>query len=249
MKEHRMRRWVLLALFSGLFIAVISSTELWETTLRFLFPQESQVLHPRASLIVLVMEHLSLVAISSSLTILIGLPIGIWVTRPGGRNFLPLVTDLTSFGQTFPPVAVLALAVPMLGFGLPPTIAALFLYGLLPVVRNTIAGLSAVPPGSLETAYGMGMSQWQALFRVEIPLSARIILAGVRTSVVINIGTAMIGAVIGAGGLGSPIIAGLVQDNLAFILEGAIPAAMLAILADQLLANIEGSFAYPGQSP
>lgn len=249
MKEHRMRRWVLLALFGGLFIAVISSTELWETTLRFLFPQESQVLHPRASLIVLVMEHLSLVAISSSLTILIGLPIGIWVTRPGGRNFLPLVTDLTSFGQTFPPVAVLALAVPMLGFGLPPTIAALFLYGLLPVVRNTIAGLSAVPPGSLETAYGMGMSQWQALFRVEIPLSARIILAGVRTSVVINIGTAMIGAVIGAGGLGSPIIAGLVQDNLAFILEGAIPAAMLAVLADQLLANIEGSFAYPGQSP
>ncbi len=249
MKEHRMRRWVLLALFSGLFIAVISSTGLWETTLRFLFPQESQVLHPRASLIVLVMEHLSLVAISSSLTILIGLPIGIWVTRPGGRNFLPLVTDLTSFGQTFPPVAVLALAVPMLGFGLPPTIAALFLYGLLPVVRNTIAGLSAVPPGSLETAYGMGMSQWQALFRVEIPLSARIILAGVRTSVVINIGTAMIGAVIGAGGLGSPIIAGLVQDNLAFILEGAVPAAMLAILADQLLANIEGSFAYPGQSP
>jgi osmoprotectant transport system permease protein len=244
-----MRRWVLLALFGGLFIAVISSTELWETTLRFLFPQESQVLHPRASLIVLVMEHLSLVAISSSLTILIGLPIGIWVTRPGGRNFLPLVTDLTSFGQTFPPVAVLALAVPMLGFGLPPTIAALFLYGLLPVVRNTIAGLSAVPPGSLETAYGMGMSQWQALFRVEIPLSARIILAGVRTSVVINIGTAMIGAVIGAGGLGSPIIAGLVQDNLAFILEGAIPAAMLAVLADQLLANIEGSFAYPGQSP
>lgn len=248
MKEHRRRRWVLLAVFGGLFIAVISSTGLWETALRFLFPQESQVLHPRASLIVLVMEHLGLVAISSSLTILIGVPLGIWVTRPDGRNFLPLVTDLTSFGQTFPPVAVLALAVPMLGFGLPPTIAALFLYGLLPVVRNTIAGLSAVPPGSLETAYGMGMSRWQALFRVEIPLSARIILAGVRTSVVINIGTAMIGAVIGAGGLGSPIIAGLVQDNLAFILEGAIPAAMLAVLADQLLANIEGGFAYPGQS-
>lgn len=238
----------MLAVFGGLFIAIISSSGLWETALRFLFPQESQVLHPRTSLIVLVMEHLSLVAISSSLTILIGVPVGIWVTRPGGRNFLPLVTDITSFGQTFPPVAVLALAVPMLGFGLLPTIAALFLYGLLPVVRNTIAGLSAVPPGSLETAYGMGMSRWQALLRVEIPLSARVILAGIRTSVIINIGTAMIGAVIGAGGLGSPIIAGLVQDNIAFILEGAIPAAMLAVLADQLLANIEGSFAYPGQS-
>ncbi len=248
MREHRRRRWVLLAVFGGLFIAIISSSGLWETALRFLFPQESQVLHPRTSLIVLVMEHLSLVAISSSFTILIGVPVGVWVTRPAGRNFLPLVTDITSFGQTFPPVAVLALAVPMLGFGLLPTIAALFLYGLLPVVRNTIAGLSAVPPGSLETAYGMGMSRWQALFRVEIPLSARVILAGIRTSVIINIGTAMIGAVIGAGGLGSPIIAGLVQDNIAFILEGAIPAAMLAVLADQLLANIEESFAYPGQS-
>ena len=248
MREHRRRRWVLLAVFVGLFIAIISSSGLWETALRFLFPQESQVLHPRTSLIVLVMEHLSLVTISSSLTILIGVPVGVWVTRPAGRNFLPLVTDITSFGQTFPPVAVLALAVPMLGFGLLPTVAALFLYGLLPVVRNTIAGLSAVPPGSLETAYGMGMSRWQALFRVEIPLSARVILAGIRTSVIINIGTAMIGAVIGAGGLGSPIIAGLVQDNIAFILEGAIPAAMLAVLADQLLANIEESFAYPGQS-
>jgi osmoprotectant transport system permease protein len=239
---------VILALFTTAFAVLVSNTGLWETTFRFLFPQESQVLHPRANLTVLVMEHLSLVAISSSLTILIGVPLGIWVTRTSGRNFLPLVTDLTSFGQTFPPVAVLALAVPMLGFGLLPTVVALFLYGLLPVVRNTIAGLSAVPHSLLDAAYGMGMSRWQALFRIEIPLSTRVILAGVRISVIINIGTAMIGAAIGAGGLGSPIIAGLVQDNLAYVLEGAIPAAMLAVLADQLLANIEGSFAYQAES-
>jgi len=88
------------------------------------------------------------------------------------------------------------------------------------------------------------MSRLQALFRVELPLSAQVILAGVRISVIINIGTAMIGAVIGAGGLGSPIIAGLVRDNLAFIIEGALPAALLAILADQFLANLESSFAY-----
>jgi len=90
----------------------------------------------------------------------------------------------------------------------------------------------------------MGMSRLQALFRVELPLSAQVILAGVRISVIINIGTAMIGAVIGAGGLGSPIIAGLVRDNLAFIIEGALPAALLAILADQFLANLESSFVY-----
>lgn len=121
---------------------------------------------------------------------------------------------------------------------------ALFLYGLLPVVRNTIAGLHAVPGDILDAAYGTGMSRIQALVRVEIPLAARVIMAGVRISVVINIGTAMIGAVIGAGGLGSPIIAGLVQDNIAYIIEGALPAAILAVLVDQLLANVEGVFAY-----
>jgi len=211
----------------------------WENALRFLFSDESHVIHPRANLIVLVGEHLKLVLISSCITILIGIPLGVWVTRPSGKSFLPIVTDLTSFGQTFPPVAVLALAVPVFGFGLLPTVIALFLYGLLPVVRNTIAGLRAVPKDTIDAAYGLGMSRFQTLVRVEIPLAARVIMAGVRISVIINIGTAMIGAVIGAGGLGSPIIAGLVQDNIAYILEGAIPAAILAILADQLLARIE----------
>ncbi len=244
MRNIVIRRWLILAILIGAFVVLIANMEWWEVTLSFLFPEEVRVLHPRADLLVLVWEHLQLVIISSSLTILIGVPLGIWVTRPSGKDFLPIVTDLTSFGQTFPPVAVLALAVPMLGFGLLPTIVALFLYGLLPIVRNTIAGLRAVPPDVLDAAYGMGMNRIQALIRVEIPLAARVILAGVRISVIINIGTAMIGAVIGAGGLGSPIIAGLVQDNLAFIIEGAAPAAILAVLADQLLANVEGSFTY-----
>ena len=247
MSKAQTRRWVILAVFIGAFIALIAQMSLWESALRFLFPGETRVLHPRADLLVIVSEHLRLVIISSGLTIIIGVPLGIWVTRPSGRNFLPIVTDITSFGQTFPPVAVLALAVPMLGFGLLPTVVALFLYGLLPVVRNTIAGLGAVPRDVLDAAYGMGMSRMQALVRVEIPLAARVILAGVRISVIINIGTAMIGAVIGAGGLGSPIIAGLVQDNIAFIIEGAVPAAILAILADQLLANVEGVFAYSAE--
>lgn len=243
-RHQRIVRWILLAVAIGVFIAIIADMRLWEVTLRFFFPEESKVLHPRASLLVLVWEHVQLVGISSGLTILLGLPLGIWVTRPSGRNFLPIVTDLTSFGQTFPPVAVLALAVPMLGFGLWSTVLALFLYGLLPVVRNTIAGVRAVPWQVLDAAYGVGMSRSQALFKVEIPLAARVILAGIRISVVINIGTAMVGAAIGAGGLGSPIVAGLVEDNLAFIIEGAVPAAILALLADQLLAGVEGLFAY-----
>ncbi len=242
MHNHRIGRWIFLAIFIGAFVILIANMSWWESALRFLFPNESQVIHPRASLLVLVGEHLELVLISSGITILVGIPLGIWVTRPSGKNFLPIITDITSFGQTFPPVAVLALAVPMFGFGLLPTVFALFLYGLLPVVRNTIAGLRAVPADILDAAYGIGMSRFQALVRVEIPLAARVIMAGVRISVIINIGTAMIGAVIGAGGLGSPIIAGLVQDNIAYIIEAAVPAAILAVIADQLLASIEELF-------
>jgi len=242
MHNRRTGRWIFLAIFIGAFVILIANMSWWENALRFLFPNESQVIHPRASLLVLVGEHLELVLISSGITILIGIPLGIWVTRPSGKNFLPIITDITSFGQTFPPVAVLALAVPMFGFGLVPTVFALFLYGLLPVVRNTIAGLRAVPASILDAAYGIGMSRFQTLVRVEIPLAARVIMAGVRISVIINIGTAMIGAVIGAGGLGSPIVAGLVQDNTAYIIEAAVPAAILAVIADQLLANIEELF-------
>jgi osmoprotectant transport system permease protein len=243
-RRSNTRRWLVLAAFGAAFFVLIANMGWWEAALGFLFPNESPVLYPSASLLTLVWEHIQLVAISSALTILIGVPLGIWVTRPGGRSFLPVVTDLTSIGQTFPPVAVLALAVPAVGFGATPTIAALFLYGLLPVVRNTIAGLRAVPADVLDAAYGMGMSRTGALVKVELPLAASVILAGVRISVIINIGTAMIGAAIGAGGLGHPVIAGLVRDNIAFIVEGAVPAAMLAVLVDQLLANAERSLAY-----
>jgi osmoprotectant transport system permease protein len=244
MGRQQTRNWVLLGILVVAFIALMASTELWSVTLRFLFPEEAQVIHPRASPLALLLEHLVLVAISSTITILVGVPLGIWVTRPSGRDFLPIVSDLTSFGQTFPPIAVLALSVPILGFGVVPTVFALFIYGLMPVVRNTIAGLNAVPHHLLDAAYGMGMSRFQALLRVELPLSMRVILAGIRISVIINIGTAMIGAAIGAGGLGSPIVAGLVLDNLAYVIEGALPAAILAVLVDRLLANVENSFAY-----
>lgn len=227
------------------FAVLISNTAWWQAALQFIFSGETDVIYPRASLLVLVGEHMRLVAISSGFTILLGIPLAIWVTRPAGRSFLPVVADLTALGQTFPPVAVLALAVPLLGFGLVPTVVALFIYGLLPVIRNTIAGFNAVSVELLDAASGMGMSRMQVLRRVEIPLSAKVILAGVRISVVINVGTAMIGAVIGAGGLGSPIVAGLVQFKLAYVIEGAVPAAFMAVLLDQLLANIEGIFAYP----
>ncbi len=245
MKRTQWTGWAVLAVLTALFFVLVANDAWWEAALSALFPDESQVLLQRATLLTLVLQHLELVAISSALTIIVAVPLGIWVTRPAGRPFLSIATTVTNFGQVFPPVAVLALAVPLLGFGLVPTVVALFLYGLLPVVRNTIAGIGAVSPSLVDAAHGLGMSRWQALVKGELPLSARVIIAGIRISVIINIGTAMIGAVIGAGGLGSPIVAGRVQNNTAFILEGAIPAAMLAILADQWIGRAEGQLVTP----
>ncbi len=223
----------------ALLLALFAWTTPWQTVLHALFPLERDVLYGQESLVSLALRHLQLVFASSIVTILIAVPLGIFVTRDSGREFLPLVERLAALGQTFPPVAVLSLTYPVLGFGFGPSLVALSIYGLLPVIAGTIAGLRAVPPDALEAARGMGMTPWQTLLRVELPLGARVILGGVRTSVVVNVGTAAIGAAIGAGGLGLPIFAGLENQNFAYVLEGAIPTALLALWADASLGALE----------
>ncbi|MFP4167955.1 MAG: ABC transporter permease [Desulfonatronovibrionaceae bacterium] len=220
-------------------VILASWSGVWEKSLAPLYPDLRDYLYPRTGLWTLIAEHLFLVAVSSSLSVCIGVGLGVLVTRTQGRDFLPAVNSLVSMGQTFPPVAVLALAVPAVGFGAEPTIIALFLYGLLPIVRNTISGLDAVPAEVREAARGMGMTELQALFKAELPLALSVIMAGIKISVVINIGTATIGATIGAGGLGAPIISGLASDNPSFILQGSVLAALFAIVADSLLGFAE----------
>jgi osmoprotectant transport system permease protein len=156
-----------------------------------------------------------------------------------GRDVRPLVTTLATIGQTFPPAAVLALAVPSLGFGPLPTLVALFLYGLLPIVQNTIAGLETVPGSVREAADGMGLSPWQRLRDVELPLAAPAILAGVRVSVTIAIGTATIGSTVGALTLGTPIFDGLAANKLPYVIQGAVLVALFAIVADMTFARLE----------
>ncbi len=229
------RRWLYLINGIILFTIIIINPSLWERAF-------SATLYTRASLASLVLEHILLVSLSSLGAVTIGIPIGIAVTRPWGRAYLKPVNDLTALAQTFPPVAVLALIIPILGFGFKPTIVALVLFSILPIVRNTIAGLNAVAPAIKEAGFGIGMTNWQMLWQIEFPLAARVITAGVRIAVVINVGTATIGAIVGAGGLGRPIIAGLVRDNFVFILEGALTAACLALIIDQLLALTEQTF-------
>lgn len=156
---------------------------------------------------------------------------------------------MASIGQTFPPVAVLALAVPALGFGALPTLFALTLYGVLPILRNSLTGLRGIDPAVLEAARGMGMSPGQVLWQVELPLALGAIIAGIRTSVTINIATAAIGSTIGASTLGDPIISGLVNDNAAYVLQGALLIGLLALTVDSLFAWLEVETAKPSMQP
>ena len=178
-----------------------------------------------------------MVGVSLAAAILIALPLGVLAfLRPGvGRVVLAIVDVL----QTLPALALLVFLIPWLGIGYAPAIVALLIYSVLPILRNTYAGLADIPRELQESALALGLSRFDQLLHVELPLAARSIIAGVRTAAVINVGTATLGALIGAGGYGQPILAGIRLDDLGLILEGALPAAVLALLAQAAFGMIE----------
>jgi osmoprotectant transport system permease protein len=202
------------------------------------FPALDRPLYEQDTFAQLVWAHLQIVGLSSGIAVLLGVSAGVFVTRQAGREFRPLIETVVAMGQTFPPVAVLAVAAPLIGFGEAPALIALTLYGLLPIVRNTIAGIEAVPASTREAAEGLGMSTWQRLRQVELPLALPVMLAGIRTSVIINIGTAAIASTVGAKSLGSPIIVGLSGYNTAYVIQGALLVGLLAIVTDLLFSAL-----------
>ena len=222
-----------------LFAALLIGMPLLHPMFQWAFPAVSPPVFGRSSFVALWLSHAGLVAVASLAATLLGVGLAIFVTRPVGRDFRPIVSALATVGQAFPPAAVLALAVPALGFGPRPTIVALFLYGLLPVIENAVAGLEGVPKAAREAAEGMGFSPWQRLRDVELPLAAPVIIARVRVTVTIAIGTATIGSTVGALTLGTPIFDGLAANKLPFVLQGAVLVALFAILTDMLFARLE----------
>ena len=197
-----------------------------------LFPQLERPVYVQEPFAQLLWQHSTLVGVSSLFSVVVGTAVGVWITRPMGQSFKPVVETVVSIGQTFPPVAVLALAVPAVGFGELPALMALALYGLLPVLQATVSGLQSVPAAVRQSASGMGMSAWQQLYLVEGPLALPVWLSGARTSVIINMGTAAIASTVGAKTLGSPIIVGLSGFNNAYVLQGALLVGMLAVVTD-----------------
>jgi osmoprotectant transport system permease protein len=181
-----------------------------------------------ATLLARLGEHVWLVFISLLFAVLLGLPLGIVATR--SQLLARLALGAASLVQTVPSLALLAFLIPLVGIGTGPALIALFVYSLLPIVRNTYVGLTSLPRPLVEAAEAMGLSPRARLFRVALPLASPTILAGIQTSAVITVGTATIAALIGAGGLGEPILSGIQLRDPARIASGAVPAALLALL-------------------
>jgi osmoprotectant transport system permease protein len=192
-------------------------------------------------------EHLFLVVVSLTLAILVAIPLGVLAAR--NETFAQAVLGIVGVIQTLPSMALLVFMIPLFGLGAIPAIAALFFYSLLPIVRNTYGGLTQIPTAIQESAEVLGLGRRAKLRLVELPLALPSILSGIKTAAVINVGTATIGALIGAGGYGAPILTGIRLSSISLILQGAVPAALLAILVQFGFSILERRLVSPGLRP
>lgn len=190
----------------------------------------------QVDLLYLGQQHLILVLTSMFFALLVGIPSGILLSRPAARGIAEYVMQIFNIGNTLPPLAVLALAMVIIGIGDMPAIVALFLASLLPIVRNTYAGLSSVPSSLIEAANGIGMTKWQRLRQVEIPNAWPVMLSGIRIATAINVGTAPLTFLIGASSYGELIFPGIYLNDFPTLILGATATALFALILDSLLA-------------
>lgn len=190
----------------------------------------------QVDLLYLGQQHLILVLTSMFFALLVGIPSGILLSRPAARGIAEYVMQIFNIGNTLPPLAVLALAMVIIGIGDMPAIVALFLASLLPIVRNTYAGLSSVPSSLIEAANGIGMTKWQRLRQVEIPNAWPVMLSGIRIATAINVGTAPLAFLIGASSYGELIFPGIYLNDFPTLILGASATALFALILDSLLA-------------
>jgi osmoprotectant transport system permease protein len=186
----------------------------------------------RGDIAFLTRQHMKLVAISGGLAVAMGVPLGLWLSRPRMRRAAETIMQALNLGSTIPTLAVLALSMSLLGIGVVPAIFGLWVASLLPIERNTYAGVLGVPAHFIEAATGMGMRPLQILAGVEVPNALFVTFAGIRTALAINVGTAPLAFLIGGGGLGELIFTGIDLNEPGMMLAGAIPTALLAVLVD-----------------
>ncbi|CFX40482.1 MetI-like domain [Syntrophomonas zehnderi OL-4] len=184
-------------------------------------------------------QHIIMVLISSIAAILTAVPLGILISRERFARVGAIIENIVNVAQTVPSIAILALFFTILGLGFNTAVFALWLYSLLPILRNTYAGITGVSKGVVEAAQGMGMPPLRILTLIELPLASPVIIAGIRTAVVVNVGTATLATFVGAGGYGDLIVTGIAIQRLPLLLTGCILSALLAIICDHILAVVE----------
>ena len=184
-------------------------------------------------------QHLSLVLAATIISIFTAVPLGVFITRKKFKKAGTIIINIVNIGQTIPSIAVIGLVMGILGLGFKTAVFALWVYSLLPILRNTFTGLMNVDLSVIDAAQGMGMTKTQILFKVELPLALYVIFAGVRTATVVNVGTAALATFIGAGGLGDFIVTGISMMRNQILLTGAVLTALLAILMDYILGKLE----------
>lgn len=227
-----MRRRIVLIVLLGIFIGLT----VWITqmdSLRYMKPKTYEDIGRQT------WNHIKMVGIAELLAIGIGVPLGILVTRPGLKGLATPIVGIANVGQSIPSLAVIAIMAPLLGYGFNSAIIALFIYSLLPVLRNSYAGIHDIDPAIIESAKGMGMSRTQIAWKIELPLARPVIMAGIRTSTVICVGTATLAVLVGGKGLGQIILTGLYTQIPLLIVQGAAPTAALAVILDTLLGGFE----------
>jgi osmoprotectant transport system permease protein len=208
-----------------------------------------EILDYRDDIVYLSIQHVELVAWAGGLAILVAVPVGIILSRPSMRAFAEIVMQVFNVGSTIPTLAILALSMSFLGIGTVPAVFGLWAATLLPIVHNTYAGIRAVPPHLIEAARGMGMTPMQLLWRVELPNAMFVIFGGIRTALAVCVGSAPLVFLIGAGGLGELIFTGISLDELPMMMAGAIPTALLAVVVDFLVGQLQYHLVPRGINP
>ncbi len=230
----QLRPHLISMLYFSLFIVWVFGFSSFKEFFAIWFPGRIDIVS-RTSLPVLALQHFGLVVLSTSAAILISLIFGIGVHLLKSTEMESLVLNGSSILETIPSAAIIALSIPLFGYGNSPVMLALLVYAILPVIRNVIVGLRTLSPSVIEAAKGIGMTPLQRLFRVELPLARPMIMAGIKTAVVINISVATIGATVGAGGFGVPIIAGIRTFNSLLVLQGSVAVILMALFTEHVL--------------
>ncbi|MDD4363244.1 MAG: ABC transporter permease [Atribacterota bacterium] len=245
MRNIKAKDFFITGILFSLFLVSIFNFNFFEKILILIIKPKNMFI-ARETLFEIAQQHIYIVLVSSFLSILIAITIAIITRFSFLEDVENFILEIATFGQTIPTVAILALLVPFLGYGFKPALFALFVYGILPVLRNAVEGFNSISEEIRESARAMGMSKWQIIKKVELPLSFPAIIAGIRVSLILNISVATIGGAVGLKGFGTFIVNGIRSDDIIMILKGAIPVSLLALTVDSLFMNLEKKFKLTG---